>query len=668
MAFRRQPGLSRTLPKNFTFPSVAAEEPRTPEHTSIRLDTPPPPPRHSSCRVRRSRVRSGTDVFAQAEYDRTTFKSNHSDIPLPSIEFPPSHGSAIPQLAPIAPASNDQFLAPPRDRVALKTPPAQIRPDPIDLTPTGLWSMGEPQALGESITRPGSACSQASDSSVSSIETFASRRSVGGSCTSAESDAHDPFFHLEIAPKHVPEPPLPIARPTKPRAPRTRERWTLDMDNHLWNTYQMYIQDPTITPFKMTPGSIPPLGVTHRVAREAKRTWERRRFKPSRRSPFTPQPCRSGDSTPTPRADAAKPLWPKSESSTRRRLKLLCKKKFSIAPHYQRMMQSRSPTPYLDMFSRSSRESSQVDGSGTSAAYATRDLGVSLVSSSIPGPLSQLAVEDSSLQSGSGQWFNHPVPVPGSEHEMEEDVLPKRPYSFDEREMAPRLGSPFDYHTWGPNTSRHRVQRNTPKQRRETIHVTGSRLRSPPRMELFNANVNANLQQSLPNPPPPAEDSSDQDTQRHLEELYRQGKLNESGQRRVRIRNRGATTSSVNPKGLEQLFSPPSSSSRNEESSTGGPVDHQLRNLIGEHIKRLGSPFKLESGTRPVATPRFIRHAPSRSEPFAGGLLPPFLTPMQNAAPENPEMNSLPYNPAEQGISDAERIRRQILNLSYTRQ
>ncbi|KAL4895391.1 hypothetical protein BDV59DRAFT_200043 [Aspergillus ambiguus] len=666
MAFRRQPGLSRTLPKNFTFPSVALEEPRTPEHSSICLDTPPPPPRHSSCRVRRSRARSGTDVFAQAEYDLTTFDSNHSDIPLPSIEFPP-HDSAMPHPAPIAPASNDHFLAPPRDRVALKTPPAQIRPDPVDLQPTGSWSMGELQNLGESIQRPGSACSHASDSSISSIETFASHRSVGGSCTSAESDAHDPFFHLEIAPKQLPQPSLPVAPQHKHRASRLRERWTLEMDNHLWNTYQMYIQDPTMTPFKMTPGSIPPLGVTHRVAREAKRTWERRRFRLNRQSPFTPQPCRSGDSTPTPKADAAKPIWPRSEASTRRRLKLLSKKKFSIAPHYQRMMQSRSPTPFLDMFSRSYRESSRVDGAGGgSAAYATRDLGVSLVSSSVPGPLSQLAVENSSPQGVSSQWFNHPVAVPGSEHEMV-DALPKRPFSFDEREMAPRLGSPFDYHTWGPNTSRNRVQRSTPRQRRETIHVTGSRLRSPPRMDLF-PNVNASAEQSLPNPPAPVEDLSEQDTQRHLEELYRQGKLNDSGQRRVRIRNRGATTSSVKTKALEQLFSPPSSSSRNEEPFSERSADNPLRDFIGEHIKRLGSPFKLESTKRSDATPRFIRHAPSRSEPFAGGLLPPFLTPAQNIAPGTPETNLLPYNPTEEGISDAERIRRQILNMSYARQ
>ncbi|KAF9888075.1 hypothetical protein FE257_009340 [Aspergillus nanangensis] len=664
MASRQQHGLSRTLPKNFTFPSMTMGEPRTPEPTSISLDAPPPPPRHSSYRLRRSRVRSGTDVFAQAEYDFTTFNSNNSDTPLPSIEFPPPHDSSVVYPCPIAPASNDHFLAPPRNRVALKTPPAQIRADPVDLQPTGPWSMAmaDPQALGQTIERPSSVCSNASDSSISSIETFASRHSVGGSCTSAESETHDPFFHLEIAPKQITEPPLlPKIRQRRTRESLARERWTLDMDNHLWNIYQMYIQDPMITPFKMTPGSIPPLGVTHRVAREAKRTWEKKRSLLKRQPPSAPQQYRSGDSTPTPKADAAKANWPKSEASTRRRLKLLCKKKFSIAPHYQRMMQSRSPTPFMDLFSRSSQESSRVDGSNAgTAAYATRDLGVSLVSASVPGPLAQLAVGDCSPPESNSEWSNHHMSSP-KPHATE--AFSKRPSSFDEREMAPRLGSPFNYNTWGPNTSRNRVQRNIPKPRRETIHVTGSRLRSPPRMDLFS-NTAPGISRAQP---APVEEPSEQETRHHLEELYRQGKLSDVGQRRVRIRNRGATTSSVNPKGLNQLFSPPSSASRNEETcSMANPVVSSLQSLTGESIKRLGSPFKINAPRRTESSGRFIKHAPSRSEPFAGGTLPQFLT-SQNSQLGPQDTSVLPYDPTEQGISDAERIRRQILNMSYSR-
>ncbi|KAE8392135.1 hypothetical protein ETB97_011768 [Aspergillus alliaceus] len=655
MTHRRQ-GLSRTLPKDFTFPSIG--EPRTPERHSIQLDAPPPPPRHSSCRLRRSRVRSGTDVFARAEYNFSTFHPNPSDIPLPSIEFSSSRDTTDIKTCLTIPTSNDRFLAPPRDRVALKTPPAQIRAAPVDSEPTGDWSTDDPQAIGEAIERPGSACSQLSDSSVSSIETFASRHSIGGSCTSMESDSLDPFF-LEIPPKHVEPTPVPRFRRNKLPA---RERWTMDMDNHLWNTYQIYLQDPTITPFKMTPGSIPPLGVTHRVAREAKKTWERMRSRLKKQFPLTSQQCRSGESTPTPKTDTPKAVWPKSEASTRRRLKYLCKRKFSIAPHYQRLMMSRSPTPFLDMLSRSSRESSQAEAPTSSTpVYATRDLGISLVSSSVPGPLTQLAMEEPSPKDGSGKWFSQPVPCNPPHSAV--DPFANRPSSFDEREIAPRLGSPFTYHTWGPSNSRKRVQRHTPRARRETIHVTGSRLRSPPRMDLFS---NVDNHHIAHDPLITAESPSDEETRRNVEELFRQGKLNDHGQRRVRIRNRGATMSSVSSRDLDQLFSPPSSSSRNEESCPVEKPATHLRNLSGETIRRLGSPFKVEPPKRAGDPPaRFIRHAPSRSEPFARRLLPQAR---QTAQVDGQQAsNTLPYDPIEPGLSDAERIRRQILNMSYSR-
>ncbi|PYH78150.1 hypothetical protein BO82DRAFT_160744 [Aspergillus uvarum CBS 121591] len=658
----RQLGLSRTLPKNFTFPSTSIGEPRTPERMSAHLDVPPPPPpRHSSCRLRRSRVRSGTNVFAQAEYDLSTAYPHSSDIPLPSIEFPTPRDSFVVNGGPTIPSRDDRFLAPPRDRVALKTPPAQIRPD-LDEQSAERWSSEDARTLGESIQRPGSACSQASDSSVSSIETFGSRRSAGGSCTSMESDSYDSFFHLELPPKHVTETPsMRAALKNKPRAFPAKERWTINMDNHLWNTYQLYLQDPTITPFKMTPGSIPPLGVTHRVARDAKRTWEKRRFRLDKQFPVAILQSRSGgDKTPTPRTDAARPLWPKSEASTRRRLKLLCRKKFYIVPHYQRMMQSKSPTPFYDLFTRASREASQADGySNNSTAYATRDLGVSLVASSVHGPLAQLTAEDSSLPGKNDEWFNTPISGVAQLAPIEP---PARSHAnVNEQDSIPRLGSPFTYNTWGPHSSRKRVQRHTPRNRRDTIHVTGSRLRSPP---MFPA---AEHDATVAGYAPATETPVEKDTRNQLEELVRQGKLNDMDQRRIRIRNRGATMSAVNPRGIDQLFSPPSSTSRNEDSLVEKPVN-PLLNLVGDSIKRLGSPFKVEAAKRPEPSPRFVRHAPSLSDPFASGLIPQFRPSVAGTPLKEPEITSpLPFDPTEEGISDAERIRRQILNMPYSR-
>lgn len=663
----RQAGLSRTLPKNFTFPS-SADEPRTPKRASIHLDVPPPPPRAASCHSRRFRPRSGTDVSAQVYSDPISWNQNHSDIPLPSIEIPPpssplSNAAVAPSSAASRSTSNDRFLAPPRGRTALKTPPAQIRTTPTELNTTGAWSVWDSQqASGEVIQRPSSSCSHVSDSSVSSVETFASRPSEG-SCTSTESDLQDPFFYLELPKRPVTlQSPLSLPEQNVVKQRRThqvasKDRWTAEMDGHLWNTYQLYIQDPTITPFKMTPGSIPPLGVTHRVSREAKRTWDRKAFKLNRDILSQSQRRDDGNNTPTPKAngDATRPGWPRSEASTRRRLKLLCRRKFSIAPHYQRLMMSKSPAP---LEGSSSRESSCFEGPGpSSATFATRDLGVSLMSSSVPGPLSQLAAEGP-LQDVPVD-FNDPFgspKEPALATTAPEDSVVKRALGLD-RPSAPRLGSPFTYHTWGPDnsSSKRKVHRHNPMGRRETIHVTtGFRLRSPPRMDLFSNIKNA----------PQAQDpshASEPDAYSHLEEFARQGKLNDPGNRRVRIRNRGATTSSVNPRALHQLFSPPSSSSKDETIPRERPVSGHRRNLSGDSIKRLGSPFKLEGiRHRHSSSGRFVRHMPSSSsDPFGPAQIPQ-LKPSQSEG-------MLPYDATEPGLSDAERIRRQILNMQHSR-
>lgn len=617
MAYRHQ-GLSRTLPKNFTFPSLGVDMPKTPEPTSTEPDGPPPPPRHSSCRQQRFRARSGTDVFAQAEYSHSILNTRLSDIPLPSIEFPPTNEAPTPEPRSTLPA-NDNLLAPPRDRQDMKTPPAQIRTTPIDPSPAGPWPSWEYQDPGNSIKRPDSVCSNASNSSVSSVETLASHHSVGGSCTSMESELQDPFWYLETPRKQLIErPPMP----TKSRA-LPKERWTLEMDNHLWNTYQLYLQDPTITPFKMTPGSIPPLGVTHRVAREAKRTWGKRRLGQFSLS------NRSRNATPTGKPNS-KVSWPRSETSTRRRLKLLCKRKFSIAPHYQRMMQSRSPTPFFEAFARTSRESSRANTScNVSTPYTTRDLGVSLVSTSAPGPLALWAAEENPHSSNSDP-FGCPL------YDRSQDIDPRAKGPLSLSDHAPRLGSPFKFQTWGPSRSRRKLQANKPTGRRETIHVTRPRLPIPARFDPLpnvhdsprtQAEDQANVEESSP---------MNEDTRHRLDEIFSQGKLNEKGQRRVRIRSRGATTSAVNSNHLEQLFSPPSSSSAPYEEQTPAKPSNPFLS-VNENIKRLGSPFKVDGLAHVEFPARNIKHAPSLSDPF------------MNLQPQpDQDRNSLPSDRAEE--------------------
>ncbi|KAJ5585494.1 uncharacterized protein N7459_005294 [Penicillium hispanicum] len=661
--------LSRTLPKNFTFPSLSADEPKTPERPSTHIDV-PPPPRHSfsSCRLPRVRVRSGTDVCARMDLDLFRFQGL-PDVPLPSIEVP-QPSATLESSFPDEPASDDRFLAPPRQRMMFKTPPAQIRGTPFESCDTGNpWPSWDQTPLGNGIARPGSACSNLSDSSVDSIETYASRPSVGGSCSSIDSDVFEPYFPLEISKEPEMESPT---LPKKQKTLRTQVKdksWTREMDNHLWNTYQLYLQDPTMTPFKMTPGSIPPLGVTSRVARRAKRTWEKKRHRITSALPVRPSD-RSGSSTPKAFDTASQPMWPKSDAKTRKRLKLLCRRKFSISPHYQRMMQSRSPEPVADMLGATSQTRVHNFTDNGSAAYGTRDLGVSLVSSYDPTPLAKLA-EMPAPEESQTEWFNNPIHSSyGSPMaESSPQHLNAEPFNV-EPFNAPRLGSPFVYSTWGPGGSNRQVDDLPHAARRETVHVPGHRLRRNTHFDqsrrhaddVFSSDAHAH------------KDPTDEEVERRLEHYLHDNKFKDIGHGRVRIRSRGATTGAVGPRDVDQLFSPPSSlnSSQAEETTPlAKPPVNPLLSLGGENIKRLGSPFKLEGGFKRREAPRrFIRHAPSLSDPFSSGGISSYAGPVGNPSPiqeqQKPTEPSL-QNPFEEGLSDAERIRRQILSMPFMR-
>ncbi|CAG8032882.1 unnamed protein product [Penicillium nalgiovense] len=648
--------LSRTLPKNFTF-SLADNEPKTPERPRTTMDV-PPPPRHSisSGRLPRVRARAGTNVCARMDMDM--FQFHGSDVPLPSIEVPQSTTDFEPPS--FRDFANDKrYLAPPRARMDFKTPPAQIRGTPFDSCDTGNpWPSWAQTPGPNNIKRPDSACSSLSNSSIESIETFASRPSVG-SFTSVESDLFDSHFPLEMSKEPEIESP---SRPQKQSAnvKVSKKSWTREMDTHLWNTYQIYLQDPTMTPFKMTPGSIPPLGVTSRVARRAKKTWGQKSSRIIESVSKSVDPIEFS----TPKAvdeEEIQPAWPKSDSKTRRRLKMLCRRKFSISPHYQRIMQSRTPEPVVEMFGPPT--DTRVKDFADSSAYSTRDLGVSLVSE--PTALSQVT-QDLPLAT---DWFNNPV----SAHV--EPTVAKTPSQHLRVESAPsipRLGSPFVYSTWGPGGLNRQV--HDPSALRETVHVPGYRARS-----------NTYIDQSLPDTDDvftsisrEQNNPSDQEVERRLENYVRDNKFQDMGHGRVRIRNRGATTSAVNPRDMDQLFSPPSSlnSGPIEPEETTPVLKPPMNPLLdlGENIKRLGSPFRIEGHKHREAPKWATRRAPALSDPFSSGG-PSYAGPDDSTSPmqvspdrvRDKAPGTLPYNASEDGLSDAERIRRQILNMPFTR-
>ena len=445
---------------------------------------------------------------------------------------------------------------------------------------------------------------------------------------------------------------------------KEKVQWSIEMDNHLFNVYQMYLADPSVTPFKTVPGSIPPTGVCHRVARRAKETWPKaskisrpivRRYK--LRNVFEDRGAREKTPDPndflrTDNASEQRELWP-SESATRRRLKQLCKEKFTISAHYQRMRESRSPSPFTDQFlkrpsSRLTRSlSSQLPGERTATAYTTRELGISLVASGATAPLAQLVTGDSPApEQQSDDWFNTPInsssdpmnisPPSGLGIETEPDAT-----RLNVASSIPRLASPFTYSTWnGSSHSNQQHRRHLSQNMFDTIHATGSRLLSPFKPEPdVSSNVHKRrAQHTLEDELSPrgsaiAGDHGAADPSQATQELVFTG-VGDLSNRRIKLRSRGATLGAVNNREqIQRLFSPPAIQSSASTGvppvpsfppslaafASGNPLSQNPTGLAppepDANQKRLGSPFELDPNKRSqrANTPR---HVPSLSDPF----------------------------------------------------
>ncbi|KAL9113619.1 MAG: hypothetical protein Q9227_002357 [Pyrenula ochraceoflavens] len=656
---QRNPGMSITLPRNFAFHSSDSSQPRTPNQTFDEIDLPPPAP-HSTCRYRKPR-------FDHAVPPNSTLPSLFaSDIPIPSIEVPQDTDtnmlSYMDRNTPSSP-SQHVYLATSQRSPAPKTPPAQLQPPEPELNAASAWAL----------ERPTSSCSNMSDSSISSGETFTSRPSFGGSCTSPESDFQGSQKSRAMS-SILDTPSRPSCSLSSHINFTPKTVWTKDMDNHLWNTYQMYLQDPKITPFKTVPGSLPPLGVCGRVAREAKRLWPKatKMSRPnsareqlrdvfddshavSSASPELPI-NKSGSSTPTAIfEEIPRPAWPK-EAATRKRLKELCKRKFSIAPHYQRLLQSRSPSPFID---RSSRHGSVARSSSQTSSSLTRDLNVSLVASGATGVLAQLATEESPVGGAEDDWFNK-TPVNSTKVDRVQER--ERGLGIEGTRLdseIPRLGSPFMYNTWGPTRSKKREPRPALNSF-DTIHATGPRLLSPATIDPFSNAHKRRAQYQLEDELSPGGSSVGQGIPDVVFSGDPQGNLS---QRRVRLRNRGATLGAFSSlEGTDRFFSPTPSRPENRDvvplfENTG------LAPPPAEEQKRLGSPFEPDKvSSRRNRSPR---HAPSLSDPFISS---PFNTRAQESSSLGQRLafsgeSALAGAYQEPGnLSDADRIRQLLLN------
>ncbi|KIV80441.1 hypothetical protein PV11_07939 [Exophiala sideris] len=682
-ALRKQQ-MSITLPRNFAPLRLdGSDHPRTPDQTFAELKL-PPPPHHSTVRVRRSRITmdnfqsrnnalpsalfaSDIPIPSSAQSVQTEFNMD-ADVPIPTIEAPflstrPQYTHSITDPSPSDRLKVSAF----RDLQQPRTPIGQTSVVPSEYK-NNVWDMH----------RSSSECSIRSDSSEGSSETFTTRpTSFSGSATSPDLDSQDPFSPAKV--NIIPDTPSRKSKKLRINTftSKANVQWSIEMDNHLFNVYQMYLADPTVTPFKTVPGSIPPTGVCHRVARKAKETWPRasrvarpivRRYKmrnviETRNfiRETTPEP---NDFLRTDNGDA-RSIWP-SESATRKRLKQLCKEKFTISAHYQRLRESRSPSPFHEQFSRRppsrlSRSMSRQADPEASTAYATRELGISLVASSATAPLAQLVTGDSPLtQQMSDDWFNTPLTSSSDAMSLSTPsaVAPETHVSrLKAANDIPRLASPFNYSTWnGSSNSNHQHRRGISHHQFDTVHATGSRLLSPFKIEpdvSLNVNkrraqhnledelspsgsninnVSANSDLKIPTP------STFNPEPKPRPELVFTG-AGDINQRRIRVRNRGATLGAVNNReNIERFFTPPTLNIPSADGSDEAagippvpPLPASLTSLANPNArtfpsrlappeadptqKRLGSPFELDPNKRNYRV-KGPRHVPSLSDPF----------------------------------------------------
>ncbi|KAI9720582.1 MAG: hypothetical protein M1812_002762 [Candelaria pacifica] len=643
-----RPKLSITLPRNFTF-HYTDGDPKTPENREQEAPRQPSPPVY---RIRR-RTRPGAGL--SNPYVQPSRTRQPQDVPIPTIETsePVAESASLGRRSVPEPGPIEGLLAPFPSRhpamAAPRTPLAQIltafeNPDKDRID----WSQKEEPNPGESISRPDSACSMISDSSVASHDSDESFSSTAGSCTSPESDAPAPFkFPCGNRVQQRTDLDTPKAtqfnariRPTQ--TPKSTH-WSAEMDRHLWATYQLYLQDPTVTPFKLLPGSPPPLGVCHRVAREAKRSWRGSKTSAGKRpealrdvtdeahavqnadSPETIRGAKSGSTTPTElkhRTSAS--VWPRSESATRRRLRLLCKRKPSLAPHYQRLLQSRSPTPFSQssgLRSRSSLLSSPFGGYQDGQSFNTRDLNFSLTTSTAAsmqpsGPMAQLTRNEPHTQAQPGQGG----PLARSVQEIE--TCNYTPFSLglgidglDDRSRGPRLGSPFVENVRAPGSYyRHvHLRPSPPRTQSDGMTIPGPHLRSPvqlPEPFRFPSTPKRPAQHELEDELSPG--GSDMHRSEIVDDLF--GAPAESSHRRVRSRGFSLGDISAGAR-LSDLFTPPTvfDQMNSSEFAETTSFDNGLASSAApEQTRRLGSPFA-EFKSHTIGRSKFSRHKPSFS-------------------------------------------------------
>ena len=502
---------SATLPRGFRFHYQDSERPKTPEPPSIRELQQPSPPRGPRLRIKRRNV---SQFSGPTEQFLASVAA--ADIPLPTIEIPKTAEDVdmIDQFT--TPHTVTDFVAPEcslGDRLLPRTPAPELVTSVDEVNRKRRdWYMDAKSTPDDSLARPSSSLSNPSDWSDDSYFSGGqiSRPSAGSTCTSPDDDLVDPFVafskgkgketnHADVSTSSSSE----ILNGQLRSKTRNDAPWSKEMSEHLWETYQVYLQDPTVTPFRIGASAVPPEGVIHRVAREAKRSWKGPKSPAGRHlqkrrvvtltidssmrnaegasSPDTTTTSKSGSITPT--GETAPKVyiqWQHSSAATRNHLRELCKRKDSLSVQKHRHLQSRSPTPFSQsrVLSRDRLRSPPLASQG---AFSTRDIAISLTTSTSlsmqpDGPLAKL-----SEPSGP---YNEPLPPEIVIQDEQHDPSPA--ITSNPELPSRRLRSPFTARTYGPSTSNifsTFSRPSPPDSRSDTISSTGPRLRSPLRFK-----------------------------------------------------------------------------------------------------------------------------------------------------------------------------------------
>ncbi|KAF2174208.1 hypothetical protein M409DRAFT_16475 [Zasmidium cellare ATCC 36951] len=447
-----RPSLSISLPASTDFHFADGHMPRTPEAQQAEQQTavePPPPPRTQPFKIKRKRVSSAPFTAPDVIPDTTAVipTIEMSEVPA-EMSSPTIQPTSAHLLSPIPLAATfPRAVTPPR------TPAPKMYTTFSQLeSPAEEWDLIN--KTKPSFERAGSVCSSFSDSSISSCGSSAFSLPTGG-YDSPDSEAPDPFTdHDSTKHEHLIESPVIKTDAHQPKRVKTRRdaKWTPQMDDHLWMTFMAYLSDPTLTPFKMLPGSTPPMGVCDQVASKAKRTWRPRKNGPINIGSIdalfeTNHGDRAGspDTIRPSTLQTTQPKWP-SGAATRRHLRKLCQRRPYISAHYQRMLRTRSPSPF-ETSSPNSQPSSSFNG---------YDMVKSLVTSTAPSMqpdnmLAQLASDETPQQPAPSQrqprpegWFDR---IPRSKaHQKSASLQSELKLSLDDLANAPsmQLASPFD--------------------------------------------------------------------------------------------------------------------------------------------------------------------------------------------------------------------------------